>query len=231
MKIRDTFATALLLSLAFVGISTGHATILYQQGFNVDTANINDGTYSDFSLSASSGSVTGGILKLNSHGDFGITGYSGPLSISADIKAATYGNWHVGLFVGDHRFVFHPGYSVGAFRIEGSGGFGNQNMGYNPAIDIFHTMQIDWDPLTSFVTTSISGEDGSSYTNSWNAHSSFNPSTIGFTVANGGPAYFDNFIITDGQVQIPEPATMLLFGTGIAGLVGSRIRRKKTTAS
>ena len=26
---------------------------------------------------------------------------------------------------------------------------------------------------------------------------------------------------------IPEPATMLLFGTGIAGLVGSRLRRKK----
>ena len=26
---------------------------------------------------------------------------------------------------------------------------------------------------------------------------------------------------------IPEPATMLLFGTGIAGLAGSRLRRKK----
>lgn len=30
-----------------------------------------------------------------------------------------------------------------------------------------------------------------------------------------------------GSSPIPEPATMLLFGTGIAGLAGTRIRRKK----
>jgi len=27
--------------------------------------------------------------------------------------------------------------------------------------------------------------------------------------------------------SVPEPTTMLLFGTGLAGLAGSRIRRKK----
>jgi len=32
---------------------------------------------------------------------------------------------------------------------------------------------------------------------------------------------------SEAPASVPEPATMLLFGTGIAGLAGIRIRRKK----
>lgn len=44
---------------------------------------------------------------------------------------------------------------------------------------------------------------------------------------HGGVAFLDGIGITPlPDPTVPEPATMLLFGTGIAGLVGSRIRRK-----
>ncbi len=58
-----------------------------------------------------------------------------------------------------------------------------------------------------------------------------------FTVTFGGPTTqsdewwgIDNVKVTTNAGAgdpVPEPATMLLMGTGIAGLVGSRVRRKK----
>jgi len=58
--------------------------------------------------------------------------------------------------------------------------------------------------------------------------------TLRIDLLSGDYAAMDNFRIaasdTSGDLggnPVPEPATMLLFGTGIAGLAGTKLRRKK----
>lgn len=102
---------------------------------------------------------------------------------------------------------------------------GNNGLGTGTMLDTFQ------------ITGTASAQDVFDWTSS-----SFSLDTTGNTNGNvtlridlltGGYAALDNFSIlaADNPVDpinpVPEPATMLLFGTGLAGLVGARIRKKK----
>ncbi len=88
------------------------------------------------------------------------------------------------------------------------------------------------DPLPSFgsnitfdVTSFING-----LVNTNDFYAGFNIRAAGLT---GGGLWLSNSSLTIDYTDnstgdsVPEPATMLLFGTGLVGLVGSRLRKKK----
>jgi hypothetical protein len=59
-----------------------------------------------------------------------------------------------------------------------------------------------------------------------------NPYSRGQVYASSGFASYPNYDYTfrtfyDDQQPVPEPTTMLLFGTGLVSLAGFRLRRKK----
>jgi hypothetical protein len=51
--------------------------------------------------------------------------------------------------------------------------------------------------------------------------------TVHVNSGDGWALDYSLLTISDDAAPVPEPATMLLFGTGIAGFVGSRLRREK----
>lgn len=244
-----TFTGILLLS-AFVG-STRASTIVLQEPFATDTSGTAQtlATYPEFSLiggSTQQASVTGGVLQLSPLFAPSFTqglvtqGSPGDLTISLDLGTTGGDRINAGLRIGSNNLVFHPGDAAdgGAFRVEGPGGFSNQNMGFTPSFGSI----LDYMTVTVFEATGlfqIQVVDGGNPSQVYNT-SFVNPGyqagdLIGLETAgtNDGIqrfAFFDNLKIVSSVSSVPEPATIWFFVTAFTILFvfqpGKKTRQK-----
>jgi len=217
--------------LAFAAVPAFAVSIPYVQPFNTDTLDAAT-TYPDFTASLGGGTatVTDGVLHLNPSeggGDQSFTVAISPapteeFNISAGIGASnSNGNYHVALIVGQNRIAFHPGFDGAAFRVDGPGGFGNQNIGFTPANNVLHFMEVQSLPDGTF---NIEFTDGANplnvYTNTFNNPASYG-GPVGFFRSGppNGDGQFDNLQI------VPEPSVVTALAFGFATLAGIRRRR------
>lgn len=76
---------------------------------------------------------------------------------------------------------------------------------------------------------SPSGTDGHEWTNMWYYPSygevKYDPS--GYIADTVAGSHFGAWVVADAVSPVPEPATILLFGSGLAGIVGYRRKQKE----
>lgn len=165
-----------------------------------------DLAYVDFGqreLGAGKAFVSAGTLVLapptsGSNMYFNHPGLAGPGTISTLVGSdVCNGSFNVGLRIGDNQVVFHPGYGGGALRVEGPGGFGNTNVGFTPANDVLHKLEVASDGAGLF---NITFTDGANPANVWTG-SFANPAAVGARVSlvrkgpTSGTGLFDDFTI------------------------------------
>jgi hypothetical protein len=84
--------------------------------------------------------------------------------------------------------------------------------------------------MTDGITLFYSPEINANTNNFWGIITDISFTSV--TIASGTQGgiaetyHLDNLVYAETS-PVPEPATMLLFGTGLAGLIGSRVRRGK----
>jgi hypothetical protein len=221
-------------------LKAGAVSLPFNETFNTPSSDANFS--SDYPAFTTTGTLTrtvdaGGVLHLGS-GDFPATTWTtvvpSPIPVGG-VKIQIDMGWDGGgvtppgfgsaaLKLGANVLAFHPGFGgppAGAFRIEGPGGFGNQDMGFVPTIGVLNHVEILSLPSGQF---NIKVTDGTNPANVYiatftNASSYGGP--IGPAALAGASGMFDNLSIT----AAPEPAS---FGLAAMALVGmaSRGRRR-----
>jgi hypothetical protein len=96
----------------------------------------------------------------------------------------------------ENTVLFHPGYPAGAFRVDGDGGYPNQDMGWSPAPGVMHHMEIHSFPDGLFNITVTDGTDPAKvYTNSFSNLFAYG-GDVGLLAHGEGAAFYDNLSIT-----------------------------------
>ena len=236
---RLLFLTVLAMFFVKQALAT---SVIFSETFDTDVSSTTEleNTYQDFLFTSSEDliKVVNGVVEmspLNQHLDIlkvtdGLPGdvfisadTAGDVIISADIGGKDIGEpgfYNVGLNIGWNTLLFHPGFGGGAFRIEGPFGHSNQNMGFTPATDVLHHMEVRINADTGvFDITVTDGNDSNNvYTTSFTHTISPTSRTsvvgiIGFHGAGGsssiGVGIYDNLIV-QSETVVPEPTTVVI---------------------
>jgi hypothetical protein len=118
------------------------------------------------------------------------------------------------LRLGSNTMLFHPGYNgpPGSFRVEGTGGYGNSDMGWVPALGVLHHVEVHSFPNGLFNVTITDGANPALvYANSFTNAASYG-GPIGPAAAGAATAMFDNFTIQ----AVPEPSSVVI----LVGMLG-----------
>jgi hypothetical protein len=226
---RMIFGGSIAVAGLFLGVYSTHAgpvSLPFFEGFNTPSAD----AVVDYPAFTATGVQSrtvdaGGILRLGagSHPSshwFSVTptpAASRIIVINVDLGfEGQPGSGATGIKVGENLVLFHPGFSgpPGALRVEGPGGFPNENMGFTPALGVLHHLEIISLPSGLF---NVHVVDGNNPANRF-SKDFVNPASYGGEVGPaaiaGASAFYDNLSIR--TVPIPEPVSMGL--TAIASL-------------
>lgn len=237
---------ALATILAARPAAAGSVALPFFEPFNTPTPDA-VATYPQFTADDGGSGLTpvryvnaSGVLRFGSGGfpyypNFGVTPTptpTGEIVINLDMGwngqdndppvGAGFGG--TGLRLGNNLFGFHPGYPSSPFRIEGTGGYGNTNIGWTAALGVLNHVEIHSFPSGLFTIKLTDGTNPANvYTTSFTNPASYG-GVISLLAFAGGSAMYDNLSIT----AVPEPSSFVMLGLTVVGI---SLRRRFTRRS